>query len=190
MYVFRFQKPLQHTVGTDDFGGGRTFGRRDTTPFCHDATDLLFGVAMGLTRTTAVFRLFATTGHFLTRGEDRLPAIFALHTAQLFGSELVDEELTALDTDTTQNLLDHLEELDVIDRAGEFIVSEMAGTLVVVETTRTAEFAVLKNTHTRVGETPDHSFLGAMLGDFHHGTSFNFFRAENTKLDAYNGFGF
>lgn len=189
MHVFGFQESLERTPRSNHFGIG-PFSRSETTPFRHDATEIFFVVTVGLSRTTTVFGLLTAPGHFLTGREDRLPAIFPLGTSEILGGILVDEELPALDTDASENLEDGLVELDVVDRSGHLIVTEMPRALVIIEPTRTTEFAVLQDPHTRIGEAADYTFLRTMFRDFHDGSSYDLVGAEHAELDANNGFGF
>ena len=110
---------------------------------------------MRLPCTTAILRLLAATGNFLTGHQNRLPAIFALGTLHSLRRFLVDQEFAALDADTSKNLLKHLEELDVIDRSGQGVVPKVARAAVIIETTGSTEFAVFQDTHTRVRQTAD-----------------------------------
>ena len=90
-------------------------------------------IAMRLARTAAVLRLFAAPGDLLTRRQDRLPPIFALGTPQPLCGLLIDKEFAALDTAATQDLKNHLVELNVIDRTRQLVMAEMSRTLMIVE---------------------------------------------------------
>jgi hypothetical protein len=99
---------------------------------------------------------------------------------------LVDEELTALETATTENLHQELEELCIIHRTREMIMTEVAGTIVVVLTTCTAYFPVLQDAHTGIEEASQLA-LGDRGGSyFTYRATNNLIRTEDTKLDAYN----
>jgi hypothetical protein len=65
-----------------------------------------------------------------------LPAIFAFRTTKRTGCLLINKELATLDTYTSQNFENHFVELNIVNRAGEFIMPKVAGTLMIVEATR------------------------------------------------------
>jgi hypothetical protein len=89
-------------------------------------------ISVRLSGTTAILRLFATAGHILTGRQDRLPAILPLGTAHSFGRFLINEELRTLDADTAENLLNHLEELNLVDWSGQAMMTEMARAAVII----------------------------------------------------------
>jgi hypothetical protein len=189
MDIFGFQESLEGTPWSHHFGGD-TFAWSETTPFGHNTTEIFFVITMGLARTTSVFGLLSTPGHILTGRKDCLPTIFPLGASEILRSILVDEELSALNTDAAEDLQDRLVELDVVDGTGHGIVTEMTRALVVVETAGTTELAIFQDPHTRVGKAADYTFLRTVLRDFHDGSSCDLVGAEHAELDANNGFGF
>ena len=63
---------------------------------------------------------------------------------------LIDKELRAANTYTFEDIHDNWHELNVIDRTGQAIMTEMTGTPVICLTTRTADFTVVQDTHARI----------------------------------------
>jgi len=55
---------------------------------------------------------------------------------------LINEQLATFEADTAQNLHKQLEELRVVDRAGQDKMTEMARTVMIVLSTGTANLAV------------------------------------------------
>lgn len=137
--VLRLQKTTDFAA-TNDFARGR---RCEIFPFCHDATDIFVVIAMRLARTTAVFSLFAAPGDFLTGDQHGFPPILTLGSAKTFCGLLIDEELATFNTAAAENLEYHLVKLDVVDRAGQLIVTEMPRTLMIIKTAGATELAVL-----------------------------------------------
>ena len=183
VYVLGLQKAAHSAIGA-----GRGGLARETLPFRNDPTEVLVMVTVGLARTAAVLRLLAAAGHLLAGREDELPAVFALGAAEGLRGLLADEELRALDTDTAEDLEDHLVELDLVDRAGEFVVAEVAGAGMIVLAAGVAELAVLQYAHSGIGETADFALLGAVRRHFHHRAASDLLGAEHPELDAHDGF--
>ena len=106
----------------------------------------------GLPRAATILRVLAATGLARAGIKNHLPSRLTpeLHKVVVMG--LVDEKLTALETGTTENLHQKLEELCIIHRTRELIMTEVAGTIVVVLTTCTAYFPVLQYTHAGIKE--------------------------------------
>lgn len=144
-------------------------------------------VAVRLTRTTSILRLLAAPGDILTGEQHGLPAILALRTTQTARGILVNKELAALDTDTSQDLEDDLVELDVVNRAGESVVAEVTRALVIVQTTGATQLAILQYAHTWVREAANLAFLRIVSRYLHDGSSFDLIGAEYAELDAHNG---
>jgi hypothetical protein len=139
-----------------------------------------------LTGTAAILHLLTATGHLLTRRQNSFPAILPLHAPQTFRRILIDQKLSALDAHTAKHLQNHLEELDVIDWAGQRKMAEVTRASMIIESTRAAEFSILQNTHAGIGEATDLPFLSAVTRDFYDRASYNLIRTEDTKLDANN----
>jgi hypothetical protein len=97
---------------------------------------------MGLACTAAILRLLAAPGHFLAGRQYRLPPILSLGPPKTLGRLLIDEEFAALDAAAPQDLQDHLVELDIVDRAGQLVVTEVTGASMVVEPTGSAQFPI------------------------------------------------
>ena len=141
-------------------------------------------VAVWLACTAAILCLLAAAGYILTSGEDGLPAILTLGALHALRRFLVDEELRTLDADTTEDLLNHLEELDLIDWSGQVMMTEMARAAVIIEAAGSAQLTVFQDTHARIRQTSNLSFLRDWRCHFHHGPLDNVFVAKNRELDA------
>jgi len=117
-------------------------GLTHVLPLCHNPTDVLIVIPMGLACTAAILRLLATPGHFLASRQYCLPPILSLGPPKTLGRLLVDEEFAALDAAASQDLQDHLVELDIVDRACQLVVTEVTGASMVVEPTGSAQFPI------------------------------------------------
>jgi hypothetical protein len=129
---------------------------------------------------TAAIQDFTPSG-FTTMFEDSLVEIF------------VYKKFGATNADAVQHIENVLEELDVVDRPCQLIVSEVAGAVVIGLSTRATRLSVFKHTHSWIKQSSNlgfRSFIDRMRRDFHNGTAFNLFRTENSKLDPNNGFNF
>lgn len=144
-------------------------------------------IAMRLSRTAAIPRLLSASGDILTGREHHLPAVLPLGSLQPLRRLLVDEQLAALHAHTSQNLEDHFVKLNIIDGAGQLVMTEMARTAMIVETARLAELAVFEDSHALIGEPIDLPFLRAMGLDLHYGASCDFVGSKHPELDAHNG---
>ncbi len=139
---------------------------------------------------TPVFRILATAGDVIAEAEDRAETGLRRPLRNPLVKLLVDEELRAADTDTVENIENILEELDEIDRAREFVVTEMTRAAVICLSTTAACLPIVENTHARVKETSNTgliSIVGSTVRDLHDRTVFNLFRAENPELDTHHG---
>ncbi len=177
------------TSTTGCSSGGR-FRWRETLPFCHNATEILIVIAVRLPCTATVLRLLSAARDILTGRQDGLPAILPLRALHALGRLLVNEEFTTLDANTTQNLLNHLEKLILIDRPGQMMMTKVARAAVIVETTRTTELSILEDSHTGIRKTADLAFLGVGRRNLHHRAPDNLIRAKDGKLDANQCLGF
>jgi hypothetical protein len=147
-------------------------------------------IPMGLACPAAILSLFAAAGYILASGKNGLPAILTLGALHALGRFLIDKELATLDADATENLLDHLEKLILVDWSGQMMMTKVARAAVIVETARPTEFAILKDTHAGICQATDLAFLGVGRRNLHHRTPDNFFRSEDGKLDANQRLGF
>lgn len=100
-----------------------------------NARNALFLVIVRLRGTTTVLGLLATACNILTAGQHLTPTDLALPLGQILMHIFLDEQLGASDAHAAQDVLDHRQELDVIDRPRELIVSEMTGTTMIGLTT-------------------------------------------------------
>jgi hypothetical protein len=76
----------------------------------------------------------------------------------------------------------------IVDGAGQTVMTEVAGALMVIETTGAAELAVLQDTHAGIRETPNLTVLRAVVRHLHHGASCDLIGSKHTELNANNGF--
>jgi hypothetical protein len=139
MDILWLQEPadasLYNLLRSGDFGLHALghLGCHETLPVGDNAAKILIVISVRLTGTTAILRLFAAAGHFLTRHQHGLPPVFALQTAEILGHFLVYQKFATFDAHATQNLENHLEELNVVDGTGQTVVSKVAGASVIVE---------------------------------------------------------
>jgi hypothetical protein len=99
----------------------------------------------------------------------------------------VNEELTATNTDTTQNIQNEREELNIIDRARKTEMAEVTGALMVCLTTAAASLSIVQNTHSRIKEATNSGLIAIICScicNFNYGTSFNLIRTEDSKLNS------
>jgi hypothetical protein len=83
--------------------------------------------------------------------------------------------------------------LEEVDRASKAIMPKVTGAPVIGLTAGTTRFTVVKNTHAGVKETTNLWFISFICGlrcNLNDGTSFDFFRAEDPKLDPHDRLGF
>jgi hypothetical protein len=98
---------------------------------------------------------------------------------------LVYKKFTATNTNTFKSIKNHWKELDEINGASEAKVAKMAGTAVIRLTTASTRLSIIKNTHSRVKESCNPwliSIVSSCICDFYNRASFDFFRAEDSKL--------
>ena len=76
---------------------------------------------------------------------------------------LVDEQFTAANADTTQDIENRGVELVEIDGAGKTVVTEVTGASVVGLAAGAACLAIVQNAHAGVEETADFRFI-ALIG--------------------------
>jgi hypothetical protein len=106
-------------------------------------------------------------------------------------SLLVQKQLAAPDTYTTQDIADEREELKEIDWAGKAIMTKVTGASVIGLAAGTTCLAIVQNTHTGIKESTNLrfiSFICILRGDFYDGTSLNLLRTENSELNPNNRF--
>jgi len=106
---------------------------------------------------------------------------------------LVDQKLRATNAHAIQDIKDVLEELNEINRPCKLVVAKMAGAVVIGLTAGAARLAILQNTHAGIKQSTNFRFgalIDRMRRNFHHGTTFNLFGAEDSKLNTNNGFNF
>ena len=159
-------------------------------PLSKDTVHGLLLVLGRLAGSTTILGLLATTGNSFTRLDNRLPTGLALGFQNARIVCLVNQEIPTLETDATENFHSELEELGVIDGPSKRIMTEMAGTVVVVLTTCTAHFAILQHTHAGIKETTELPFGRGRGGDLTHRSAHNLLWTENAELNAHNGLSF
>jgi hypothetical protein len=85
-----------------------------------------------LARSTAILDGLTATANLYTLVQDLLPAGFTLQLEKIRMLGLIYQKLTTLHTATPQDLKNELEELNVIDRAGQLVIAPVTLALVIV----------------------------------------------------------
>jgi len=165
----------------------------DGLPLGHNARNSLALVAVRLSGATSILSLLATTGNIAGCLHELLPASLALLQFDRRTHFLVYEKLRAGYADTAENIENHREELDIVNRASKSVVAKVSRAVIIGLTARAALLAILQNAHTGIKETPNLGLITliSIIGsDFNHGPFLNLIRRENTELDTQNRFNF
>jgi hypothetical protein len=114
-----------------------------TIPLGYKAKNALVDELVGLKRTTAVLRLLTASLDLVAGLLDRCPTSLTPALGNVGMLILVNEEVATANTDTAQDTLDLLKELNKVDRASKSIMSEMAGTVMICLPTRATRLAIV-----------------------------------------------
>jgi hypothetical protein len=98
---------------------------------------------------------------------------------------LTDQEFTAFETNTSKHLENGAQILYVKYRPRQFNVTEITGSLHIIETICWTNETWFKDTHSGVKQTTDNGFIvdiGISGSNFGDRTFANFIRGKNTKL--------
>jgi hypothetical protein len=104
-------------------------------PLGYDARNTLTLIAVRLSGATAVLRLLATPRNIAGGLHEFLPTTFPLLQTNGRAKFLVNEKLRARNANTTQDIENHREKLNVVYRATKSIVTKVSRTVIVRLTT-------------------------------------------------------
>jgi len=142
----------------------------------------LLGVLRRLSATTTILNILTATCGTGARLVHHFPPTLALEFEKMSVTLLVNQEFAAFEAYASQHLHYKFEELGIVHRTRERIVSEMSGTIMIVLAAGTADLAVLKDSHAGVKETTEFTVLGAGARNFAYRTTYDFLWAEDAEL--------
>jgi hypothetical protein len=102
---------------------------------------------------------------------------------------LVNQKLAAANTDTFENILNVVKELNKVYWSSQLEMTKMPRAGMIRLPTAAARFSVIQNTHAGVKQSTDSGFVaivGSCIRNLNHRAFLNLIGAEDSELDSYD----
>jgi hypothetical protein len=165
-------------------------GDLESLPLSVDLVNRLLLVLGGLAAATTVLSILTAASLTRARFKGEFPASFPLDFQNVRIPFLVNKKLATLETHAPHNFHYKLEELRVVDWPCKSEMPKVAGAVVVVLTTASANLTIFKDAHAGIKQAIELALSRGRIGYLTHRTTNYLFRTEDPKLDPYNRFSF